>query len=345
MTKTLAGALAATVIATGAAAQSSQLRTEEMTVQSDPGIQIYVRNKYPADMTVFRPEWTVVFVHGATNPASTGFDLRLGGLSWMDHIASRGYDVYLLDLRGYGRSTRPKEMDEDPKANPPLVRGDVALRDIGAVVDFVLKRRNIPRVNLIGHSWGTTLMAAYATQNPSKVARLVLYAPRWLRTTPSPVAAQAGSGPLGAYRLVTVAQTHARRMMGVPEAAKAGLFPPGWFEAWAEATWASDPKAATHNPPAMRAPNGTVQDTLEYWSAAKPYYDPAKIAAPTLLVLGEWDNDTPPAMAQTLFPLLVNSPGKRLVILGQGTHVIYMERNRLDLFRPVQSFLDEGATP
>src|SRR5262245_9320142 len=136
MIRILAGVLAATVMSAAAQGQT-QLLAEEMMVPSvDAGIQIYVRNKRPADMAVFRPEWTVVFVHGATNPASTGFDLRFGGQSWMEYIAARGYDVYLLDLRGYGRSTRPNEMDADPKANPPLVRGDVAVRDIASVVDF-----------------------------------------------------------------------------------------------------------------------------------------------------------------------------------------------------------------
>jgi alpha-beta hydrolase superfamily lysophospholipase len=91
------------------------------------------------------------------------------------------------------------------------------------------------------------------------------------------------------------------------------------------------------------APNGTIQDTTEYWSAGKAYYDPAKITAPTLLVLAEWDNDTPPYMAQTLFPLLVNSPDKRLVMLAEGAHGIIMEKNRLKLFEAVQSFLDEAG--
>ena len=81
-----------------------------MVPSADPGIEIYVRNKRPADMTAFRPERTVLYVHGATYPASTAFDLALDGLSWMDYIAARGYDVYLLDVRGYGKSTRPQEM-------------------------------------------------------------------------------------------------------------------------------------------------------------------------------------------------------------------------------------------
>ena len=48
-------------------------------------------------------------------------------------------------------------------------------------------------------------------------------------------------------------------------------------------------------------------------------------------------------MAQTLFPLLVNSPGKRYVMLAEGTHTIIMEKNRLELFEAVQAFLDEGS--
>ena len=150
-----------------------------MVPSSDAGIEIYVRNKRPADMASFRPERTVLYVHGATYPSSTAFDLQLDGMSWMDYIAARGHDVYLLDLRGYGKSTRPMEMSDKPEANAPLVRGETAVKDISSVVDFILKRRNIPRVNLLGWSWGTTLMATYTTQNAAKVERLVLYAPAW----------------------------------------------------------------------------------------------------------------------------------------------------------------------
>src|SRR5258708_34319280 len=133
------------------ASAQTQLVSEDIMVKSpDPAIEIFVRHTRPAGMTSFRPERTVVFVHGATYPAHTAFDLKLGGLSWMEDIASHGYDVYLLDLRGYGKSTRPKEMSDDPKANPPMVRGDTAAKDMGTVVEFVRARRNIARVHLIG---------------------------------------------------------------------------------------------------------------------------------------------------------------------------------------------------
>jgi len=193
-------AMIAFTISLPASAQSPKLVMDEMMVPSEPGIEIYVRNKRPADMNAFRPERTLLFVHGATYPAHTSFDLKLDGLSWMEYIAARGYDVYLLDLRGYGKSTRPKEMDDKSDANAPIVRGTTAVKDISAVVDFILKRRGIPRLNLMGWSWGTTLMATYTTQNASQVERLVLYAPAWIRTTPS---LSRPAGPLGAYRMVT----------------------------------------------------------------------------------------------------------------------------------------------
>src|ERR1700754_2204019 len=222
----LLGGLLAASVASAAFAQAPQIVSEDIMVKSpDAGIEIFVRNKRPANMTSFRPERTVVYVHGATYPASTAFDLKLDGVSWMEYIASRGYDVYLLDLRGYGKSTRPKEMSEDAKNNPPIVRGDTAIKDIGTVVDFVLQRRNIPRVNLLGWSWGTALMAGYTAQNNPKVERLVLYAPVWIRQTPSLV--QTGPGPTPAYRTVQRDAALARWLTGVPEDKKAARIPAG----------------------------------------------------------------------------------------------------------------------
>jgi pimeloyl-ACP methyl ester carboxylesterase len=340
LTAVIAAAFATHVGAPQALAQTPKVVMEEMMVPSEPGIEIYVRNKRPADMTAFRPERTLLFVHGATYPAHTSFDLKLDGVSWMDYIAARGYDVYLLDIRGYGKSTRPREMDDKPDANAPVVRGVTAVKDISAVVDFILKRRSIPRLNLLGWSWGTTLMATYTTENPGKVERLVLYAPAWIRTTPS---LSRPAGPLGAYRAVAREQAKSRWLTGVPEDKKATLIPAGWFESWADATFATDPVGAKMTPPALRAPNGVQQDGDEFFSAGKPYYDPGKITVPTLLVHAEWDRDTPAYMAQTLFPLLVNAPGKRYVQLPEGTHTIMMEKNRLMLFEAVQAFLDESG--
>src|SRR5215469_11857647 len=125
------------------AAERSIVAEDHMIESDTPGIRLFIRNKHPAGITHFSSEKTVLYVHGATQAASSTFDLKVDDESWMDYIAARGYDVYLVDLRGYGRSTRPPEFAKPADENPPVVRTDVGVRDVAAAVDFVLKRRRL----------------------------------------------------------------------------------------------------------------------------------------------------------------------------------------------------------
>jgi pimeloyl-ACP methyl ester carboxylesterase len=319
------------------AADRAPLVAEDMMVPSpDAGIQLFVRNKHPADRTDFGPERTVLFVHGATYPADTSFDLKLGGFSWMDYIAERGFDVYLVDLPGYGKSTRPAQMAEPADKNKPLVSTEDAVKNVGAVVDMILAKRHLNKLDLIGWSWGTTIMGTYTARNNEKVERLVLYAPVWIAEGPSPF-----KGDIPAYRTVKKEDALARWVRGVPADKKDALIPRGWFDIWANAAWVQDPVGAKENPPVLRAPNGVIEDFKNIWFAGKSTYDPAKITVPVLLIQGEWDADTPTYMARKLFSLLTNTPFKRYVLIGEGTHTLMMERHRLELFRSVQDFLFE----
>lgn len=240
------------------------LETRKFRVSSDPGIEIYVRNKHPAGMTDFDAANTVLFVHGATYPAESAFDLPLDGASWMDLIAREGYDVYLLDIRGYGLSTRPPQMDAPASDNPPFATAAQAPVDIDAVVDFIRERRGIDRLVL-----------------------------------------------------------------------------PGWFEAFMQAAQASDPIGAAQTPAVLRAPNGVIADTMRQAATGQMDWDPADIRVPVLLIVAEWDRDTPVEMARELFALMVNAPRKRYIELGEGTHMVIMEKNRMQLIDEVQLFLDE----
>ena len=112
-------------------AQSPRLTmTEAMIPSSDPSLKLYVRNKHAEDMTSFSPDKTLLFIHGATYPAETSFDLPIDGVSMMDLFAQNGFDVYLVDVRSYGRSTRPPEMDQPPEANKPVATSKEAGRDL-----------------------------------------------------------------------------------------------------------------------------------------------------------------------------------------------------------------------
>ena len=95
----------------------------------------------------------------------------------------------------------------------------------------------------------------------------------------------------------------------------------------------------------MRAPNGTVQDSREFWSVGKPFYDPGKITVPTLVVHADWDADLPSDMTRAYFAKLTGAPYRRWVEIAEGTHSVIMEKNRMQLFTAVQQFLDEDFTP
>jgi pimeloyl-ACP methyl ester carboxylesterase len=73
------------------------------------------------------------------------------------------------------------------------------------------------------------------------------------------------------------------------------------------------------------------------------YAEPSEIKVPTLVVLGEWDGLNG-AGAQPVFSRLTNTPYKRLVEIGQGSHLLFLEKNRAQLFREVQLFLDEPTS-
>jgi pimeloyl-ACP methyl ester carboxylesterase len=303
----------------------------------DAGIQLYVRNKRPGAATTFPTDRTVLYVHGSTQASETTFDLVLNGKSWMDHLAEHGWDVWLMDVRGYGQSTKPPEMERPAVDSPPIAPHVVAMRDVRTAVEHILAKRAVSRISLIGWSRGAALVGSYASENPTKVQRLVLHAPGWVRT-----AAPAGSSAsIPAYQAWTTEQARARLQAGVPSEKQAVLLPPSWRDAWAASALSTDPVGAAQTPPVVRSPAGTIEDGRDYWSAGKPLYDPSRIIAPTLIVTAAWDDVNPPALGRAVFAKLTSAVTKRYVEIGDGSHLVMLERNRLQLFREVQLFLDE----
>jgi len=204
-------------------------------------------------------------------------------------------------------------------------------------VNFILKRRNVDKINLVGWSWGTAILGGFTAQHNDIVVKLVLYAPLWTLKEPPPF-----SGT-GAYRSVAKEEARARSLRGIPDLKKEEVSPQSWFDQWWEANLAADPVGAKQIPQVVRAPNGVLKDTVELLANGKPLYDPSRIKVPTLVISAEWDQDTPLFMAQEVFRKLVNTPHKRQVVLAEGTHTIAVEKNRMELIKEVQCFLDEDA--
>ena len=323
------------------------LVVEDFMIPSDTvGISLHLRNKRARAQKSFPAERTVLLVHGATYSSASLFDVPLGGRSFMDHLAAQGYDVFALDVRGYGGSTRPPEMDAPAQDSAPLVRTDVAVRDLASAVEHILARRGIPRLNLVAMSWGGSVAGAYTADNNEKVQKLALIAPLWLLNAPAPIDS---GGALGAYRKVPVLDFRERWLAAAPEAARVNLIPEGWFERWAEASLATDPQGNAGRPRVMRAVNGPIQDIRDYWGAGKAFYDAHGIRVPVLLVHAEWDRDVTTASTQDFFRSLTGAPYRRWVEIGEGTHMVLLEKNRMQAFDAISQFLAErdiqGTSP
>ncbi|HSG89252.1 MAG TPA: alpha/beta fold hydrolase, partial [Pseudomonadales bacterium] len=76
---------------------------QHMIPSGRPGSRLYLRNKRTSQCTGV----PLLCVHGATYPSTVTFDYAIDGESWMDWLARRGFDVWCVDLLGYGRSDRP----------------------------------------------------------------------------------------------------------------------------------------------------------------------------------------------------------------------------------------------
>mgnify|MGYP003905604691 CR=1 FL=1 len=127
------------------------LTPDDLVIPSlDPGIELHLRRKFLHVSTVHFDD-VVLFVHGATFPSSSTFDLALPpeGESWMDQIGLLSLNVFSLDIRGYGGSTRPPAMSQPPEANPPFAR----------TVDAVPKCCGSCAVNAAGDSCSSSASA------------------------------------------------------------------------------------------------------------------------------------------------------------------------------------------
>lgn len=117
----------------------------------------------------------VIFLHGGPGVA----DMR-GDATYLRRLADAGYDVFIYDQIGAGRSTRLT----DPS-------GYTVAR---AVADLDAFRQAIGagRVDLIGYSWGATLAAAYLAAHPDTVAEVVFVSPGSMIGSPSDLGAFLG---------------------------------------------------------------------------------------------------------------------------------------------------------
>lgn len=315
--------------------------------------QIYVREVVQAGaaLRAGAGKQVVLFVHGAGTPAEVAFDVPYGDYSWMAYLAKAGYDVFAMDMTGYGRSTRPAAMgdicnlskEQQAQFAKPVCAATVDRvttlasdwHDIGAVVDYLRGLRGVAKVSLVGWSLGGPRAGGYAAQHPDKVSRLVLLAPAYFSGRPP-----AGAGP-SQPRAVTAApfNTQSRAELDANWDRQIGC--PDQFEMAArESVWAemlaADAVGATWGTGVRRAPNvggGTAGWTKEMVSAMK---------IPAVFVGAAQDKQVPPSAVRSLHADY-GAAEKVFVDLGCSSHNALWERNHVALFRASLEWLSKGT--
>ena len=310
--------------------------TDHRIPSARQGYEVLLRNKHFGGNHSGEAGKTVLFVHGATYGATDTFDYAIDGQSWMDLMAEQGFDAWCLDLLGYGQSDRPSEMDEAPTNHPPLVDTAHAVLEVDNAVTYILHRRDIQSVDLIGYSWGTAICGSYAGQHLDKVDRLVLSGALWIEGL-VPTGKQATS--LGAYRTVDVEAMMSRWATGLDGQEIDDIVSEQARRRWCQHTASCDP---TFNKTGLlRAPTGVMKDYSQCREAGADWYDPSLIRSPVLIIVGHLDVETTPAQGQRLFERLTHAQTKQMTVIGQGTHSLLLEKHRHQLYAGVSNFLQD----
>ena len=313
--------------------------------------QIYVREVVlagTASRTGPPPGGVVLFVHGAGTPAEVTFDVPHKDYSWMAYLAREGFDVFAMDLTGYGRSTRPPAMSDPcnfskgqqaqfvPKLIPapcapshptPITTMDSDWNDIGAVVDHLRALRSVDRVSLVGWSQGGPRAGGYAARNPEKVARLVVLAPAYTRASPleAPNPLPPSSGPMTAQSQADFTANWDRQV-GCPDQYEPTVRAAVWTD-----MLASDPVGATWG--VRRAPQ------VPTWGFNQAVV--AKMQTPFLMVTGAHDKQIAPERVRELYADL-GSKQKVIIDLACSSHNAMWEKNHLLLFQASLEWLKDG---
>lgn len=313
MRKLLAGLLLCPVLAFAAPPPVQEPVGVEHWVEAG-GVRIYVWEKVvgaPAGKKV------VVLAHGSATAGKESFDLRVPGkpsYSLMDVLARQGFDVFALDVRGFGRSTRPDGHVTTAEAG----------QDLGAVVEHVGKLRGVSKVSLLAWSWGTQYAGMYLMANPQKVDRYVSYAQMHVNS------------PDIAKRRPRLEAFRKNPYVSIPEA--------GWKPRFTSMTpaEANDPEVVDAYARAAvaietRSPTGPQLDMV----TILPMVNPRLVTVPTMIIHGQYDDV---ADLDGLLPFFqqLPSPDKRYVVIPNAGHMMHLQRGHVAFQHAVVGFLTTG---
>ena len=115
----------------------------------------------------------ILFVHGSSMASQPTFDLSEPGRadsSVMDWFARRGFVCWCVDMEGYGRSDKTRDIYCDISNGAD---------DLAAATDYIAGTRGVRSCMAYGISSGALRAALFAQRYPDRIARLALDAFVW----------------------------------------------------------------------------------------------------------------------------------------------------------------------
>ena len=286
--------------------------TEHWTRKGD--VKLFLWRKSPASA----PRGTILFVHGSSIATQPTFDLQVPGRahsSVMEWFAERGFDTWGLDMEGYGRSDKSRPINCD------IANG---ADDIAAGTEYILKHAQHKKLLLYGISSGALRAAMFTQRHPERVARLALDAMVWT-----------GEGsPTLEQRKKRLPEFQSKNRRPIDRAFVHSIFErdhPGTadkatIEAFADAILKLDDSV----------PTGTYVDMC----ANLPVCDPEKIAAPTLIMRGEYDGIASFDDLIKFFAKLPN-PDKQFAVMPGIAHASFQQKNYAISYHILASFFSQ----
>lgn len=257
---------------------------------------------------------TVLFIHGSSMPTRPTFDLQVDGMpeaSVMDWFATRGFDTWTFDCRGYGRSYKGPEMVAS------IAEG---AEDAEAASTYIMARGSGPLL-VYGISSGALRAGLFAQQHPERVARLALEALVWTGEG-SPTLEQRRK-KLAEWRGSTRRPIDRAFLMSIFTRDHASTVEDRFVEPLISQVLALDDSS----------PNGTYIDMC----ANLPVVDPEKITVPTLIMRGQYDGI---AGIDDLLAFFKRLPGadKAFTVMPAVSHGSFRQKNFLASYQILHAF-------
>lgn len=261
---------------------------------------------------------TILFVHGSSMAGRPTFDLQVKGrpdMSAMDWFARRGFDVWSVDMEGYGLSDKKRPINCDISNGAD---------DLVAAATYIRNYTRVERFLVYGISSGALRAALFAERRPDFIARLALDAFVWTGEN-SPTLARRREN-LAAYISATRRPIDKAFVRSIFERDHAGTADDVVVDAFADAILFYDDSM----------PNGTYVDMC----SKLPLVQPEKIEAPTLIMRGEYDGI---ADFQDLlgFFLRLHNPDKAFAVMPGIAHASFQQKNFLIAFQILLNFFTQ----